>query len=319
LIQVNNSGEVLNKKRVPTVDEFVVDSFEIHKTKRKHFTKINYERNYRLHIQPTFGSRKIDTILPSELGIWQNKLLEKLSPKTVNSIRVIFHTIFKDALKDDLISRNPISLVDAIPKDKSKKINPFSIKEINMILNKIPPKMKAYFAIGFYTGMRTGEIIALKWENIDFTERKIKVRKAIRQGREDTPKTEYSIRNIDIIDVLLPYLEYHRDIKRDDAVYLFETYKNEPYTTGDKIASHYWKPTLKDLGIDYRIQYQMRHTFASQMISNGEDILWVSDMLGHKDSTTTLEKYARYIKQEKKTRGSFLLSQNYHNFSTVNK
>lgn len=49
----------------------------------------------------------------------------------------------------------------------------------------------------------------------------------------------------------------------------------------------------------------MRHTFASMMISNGEDILWVSNMLGHKDSTTTLEKYARYIKQEKRSRGCF--------------
>lgn len=54
----------------------------------------------------------------------------------------------------------------------------------------------------------------------------------------------------------------------------------------------------------------MRHSFASMMISNGEDILWVSSMLGHKDSTTTLEKYARYIKQEKRSRGNFLLAQN---------
>ena len=54
----------------------------------------------------------------------------------------------------------------------------------------------------------------------------------------------------------------------------------------------------------------MRHTFASMMISNGEDILWVSNMLGHKDSTTTLEKYAKYVKQEKRVRGSFLLAQN---------
>lgn len=53
--------------------------------------------------------------------------------------------------------------------------------------------------------------------------------------------------------------------------------------------------------------YQLRHTFASLMISNGEDILWVSSMLGHKNANITLQVYAKYVKSEKKKRGSFLL------------
>ena len=65
---------------------------------------------------------------------------------------------------------------------------------------------------------------------------------------------------------------------------------------------------MESLKIPYRNLYQMRHTFASMMISNGEDILWVSNMLGHKDSSMTLEKYARYIKKNDKKRGVFLVA-----------
>ena len=87
---------------------------------------------------------------------------------------------------------------------------------------------------------------------------------------------------------------------------MFETYKGIPYNTCDKISSHYWKPTLQKLGIPYRNLYQMRHSFASLMISNGEDVLWVSNMLGHKHSSMTLEKYARYCRLRSRQRGVFL-------------
>ena len=93
----------------------------------------------------------------------------------------------------------------------------------------------------------------------------------------------------------------------NNNIYVFETYQKKPFTTGDKISSHYWRPLLKKLNIEYRNLYQMRHTFASMMIGNGEDILWVSNMLGHKDSSMTLQKYARYIKHNKRERGMFLL------------
>jgi integrase len=93
---------------------------------------------------------------------------------------------------------------------------------------------------------------------------------------------------------------------KDKSEYVFETYFGEPFNTCDKISSHYWRPTLKNLGITYRNLYQMRHTFASLMISNGEDILWVSNMLGHKHSSMTLDMYARYIRQKNRKRATFL-------------
>lgn len=81
-----------------------------------------------------------------------------------------------------------------------------------------------------------------------------------------------------------------------------------PYHSAMKISTTYWKKVLKELEIPYRNLYQKRHTFASMMISSGEDILCVSNMLGHRNSNITLSTYAKYIKNDKKKRGTFLLN-----------
>lgn len=302
-----NSGEFFkNEKQIPTVDEFAKTSFEIHKNERREITQKRYLRLYHLHIEPYFKNRRMDTIKPSELAKWQNQLLEKVVGKTVKGVRTIFNTFFEDALKDELLEKNPFALIKAPNSEVKLHKNPFSVSEIFNILDAAPDKMRAFFAIGFFTGMRTGEIIGLKWEDINFHEATIRVERSRRQGIETLPKTKNSIRTIDIIDTLFPYLQKHRKLSREDSIYVFETYLEEPFNTCDKISSHYWKKTLKQLGISYRNLYQMRHTFASLMLSNGEDILWVSNMLGHKHSSMTLDMYARYIRQKNRERATFL-------------
>ena len=67
-----------------------------------------------------------------------------------------------------------------------------------------------------------------------------------------------------------------------------------------------WKKTLKACGLKYRPIYHTRHTFATMMLENNEDILWVSSMLGHKDATMTLSHYARYVNRKGKKRATFL-------------
>ncbi len=69
-----------------------------------------------------------------------------------------------------------------------------------------------------------------------------------------------------------------------------------------------FKKDFKNLDLEYRTLYQMRHTFTTMIIQNGEDILWVSHMLGHTNVNITLEVYAKYIKNDKKKRGNFLFT-----------
>lgn len=294
------------KTKAITVHSFMPTSFEIHKHERRELTQKKYDQCYAQHVQPHFGNKAIDKIRPSDLAKWQNMLLEERSGKTVKSIRTVFQTILEDAMMDEIIAVNPFTRVKAPKNDEVREKKPFSKEEIFVIINTVPESMQCFFAIGFFTGMRTGEIIGLKWEDVEWDEKVIHIRRSRRQGVESLPKTKSSIREVEIIDVLMPYLIKHRAMMLDESIYLFETFRNQPYTTCDKISYSYWKPALIKAEIPYRNLYQMRHTFASLMVANGEDILWVSNMLGHKDSSMTLQVYARYVKQQHRKRATFL-------------
>ncbi|MEA3289894.1 MAG: tyrosine-type recombinase/integrase [Campylobacterota bacterium] len=305
-----NTGEFFkndNVKKVPTVEEFAKVSFEIHKAHRRELTQKNHQRVYNFYIKPYFAKKKLDEIKPSQIASWQNKMLETQSTKSLSLIRAVFNVIFNDAIVDEIIVKNPLKLIKKPKNQPVREINPFTLDEINKILYYMDDKVKIFFAIGFYTGMRVGEIISLKWNDIDLENKTISIQRAKRQGIESKPKTESSIRTIDIIDVLIPYIENHLRYKLDTSEYLLNSHYKKPYS--DSIAmSRYWKQLLERLDIPYRNPYQMRHTFASMMISNGEDVLWVSKMLGHTTSAMTLNKYARYIENKDKKRGTFLLA-----------
>lgn len=299
-------GEYFKKQDKITLDEFAKKSFVMNKENRRALTNKQYADTYKLHIQPTFGHMYIDDIKRSDFLQWQNNLLVKgLAGKTIKTIRAILMTILEDARKDEIIEKNYLALVDQ-PKIEPVIIKkPFSIEEMYQIIDNAPKKIRAYFALGFFTGMRTGEIIALKWSEINFEDKIINIRHSIRDGNYTEPKTKSSIREIDILDVLMPYLIEHKELM-GNSEFVFETNRAKPFARSDKISSYYWKPILAKLGIEYRNLYQMRHTFASQMLMNNEDILWVSKMLGHKNSSTTLEYYARYIPNTKNKRAIFL-------------
>jgi len=301
-----HSGEFFENTIVPNVKDMIDTSLKMHKNRRKHLTNLGYESVFRLYVIPTFGKRKIDTIKASELALWQNELIVKLAPKTVARIRTIFYGLFEDALKDEFINKNPFVLVSLPKLEVLRKVNPFSKDEIFKILDTVDDNFRCYFAIGFFTGMRTGEITGLKWEDIDLNNKTIKIRRTRNKGIESTPKTISSVRDINILDVLLPYLkEHYKNTYHHE--YLFNTRKSKPFYSATQIADKYWYPTLKDLELEYRNLYQMRHTFASLMIASGEDVLWVANMLGHKSANITLQVYAKYTKNDKKQRATFLL------------
>jgi len=302
-----HSGEFFENKIVPTVKDMIYKSLEIHQGNRKLVTQIQYKANYEKHMIPIFGNRKLDSIKASELAIWQNKLLLKLAPKTVSALRVIFYTVFDDALKDELIQKNPFVMVKAPSSETLKKINPFSKEDIFKILSNVKISMKCYFAIGFFTGMRSGEIMALKLSDIDLDNKIISVSKSRTNKLEGKPKTKSSIREVDIIDALIPYLKEHLKLFKIDD-YLFKSNRKKAFDYSSQISNTYWVDALKKSNLEYRNMHQMRHTFASLMISEGEDILWVSSMLGHKNSSITLSVYTKYTKTTKKQRGTFLLA-----------
>lgn len=298
------SGELF-EKIVPTIDEYSKKSFEIHSVSRKKTTQDDYRISYDKHIKPYLGERKINSLKPSDISLWQNKVLNSVSASRMKVVRAVLSTILNDALRDEIIERNPLTLVRT-PKITKPTISPFSLNEIFSILNNAEEQFKNFFALAFFTGMRSGEMIGLKWENVDFFRKEIYVKQALKMGQVTTPKTVSSVRYVDIVDTLLPYLQMQFRLTGHHNSYVFLNDENEHFYDIKRIRNTHWKRVLKSCNFEYRPIYHTRHTFATLMLENGEDILWVSNMLGHTDSTMTLSRYAKYIKRDEKKRATFL-------------
>ncbi|MDD2905094.1 MAG: tyrosine-type recombinase/integrase [Sulfurimonas sp.] len=305
------NGELF-EKTVPTIDEYSKKSFDIHSVSRKKTTQDDYRISYDKHIKPYLGKRKINSLKPSDISLWQNKVLKSVSASRMKVIRAVLSTILNDALRDEIIERNPLTLVST-PKIAKPVISPFSLSEIFSIIDKADGQFKNFFALAFFTGMRSGEMIGLKWENVDFFRNEIYVKQALKMGQVTTPKTTSSVRYVDIIDTLLPYLQMQFRLTGNQNSYVFLNESGENFYDIKRIRNTHWKRVLKECSFEYRPIYHTRHTFATLMLENGEDILWVSNMLGHTDSTMTLSRYTRYIKQDDKKRAAFLESKSVPN------
>jgi integrase len=306
-----STGEFFNSskeeiKKIPTVSESIVKSLDLHKHKRKIDTQKDLISIFINHIKDFMGSKTIDKVKPSHIEQWQNYMLDKgLSPARVKKSRSILYTMFNDAIKDEIIEKNPLLVVKS-PKIPRTIIKPFTLKEIQKILSVSTGWVQNFLALAFFTGARSGEIIGLKWEDIDLAKKQIYIQRSIKMGTISTPKTVNSIRSIDILDSLIPYLEdqYSLTGKKDSFVFLND--KDEHIYDIKRVRNTHWKNVLNLADLEYRPIYHTRHTFATIMLENNEDILWVSNMLGHTDSTMTLSKYARYVKRANTTRATFL-------------
>ncbi len=179
--------------------------------------------------------------------------------------------------------------------DENEEINPFNKDEIIKILNSTTGNLYYFIVIMVYTGMRPGEIISLIWNDIDFDKKRIAVDKTTVNGKVGDVKTESSVRYVDIIPVLEDELKNLYKETGNNKYLLLSSF-NKPFYSHDIIAKRF-KELLMDINIKERKLYNLRHTFASMMISQGQNILWVSRMLGHKDISITLKVYTKFIKE----------------------
>jgi len=306
LLSLEESSSEFFKCKMLTVDEFIKTSIEMHKFHRNDETTADYFSIYNNHIKPYFSSKKIHEIKPSHLKKWQSDLMtiKHLSPSRIKTIRKVIHRMFDDAIDDEIIDKNPLSRVPA-PKVMPTEIKPFSLNEIKKLLSNSEGQFKNFLATAFLTGARSGELIGLKWEDIDFDKKEITIKRSIKMGTIRYPKTINSIRTIDMIDKLIPFLKEQFEITGDKNEFVFLNKEDTHYYDIKRLRNTYWKKLLIKCNLEYRPIYHTRHTFATMMIEK-EDILWVSNMLGHIDSTTTLSKYAKYMKKPNIKRGKFL-------------
>jgi integrase len=153
---------------------------------------------------------KIKDITLFDMKIIRKQLSEQVAPKSINNIIGLCSGIFNEAIREKIISENPAKgLFVTVPKEEVVPFTPAEMKDIIRTAYEIRPDIAIYFAIAFYTGARSGEILALKREDFDLKQHKIKICKTISNGVFKNSTKTNKIRYLDIVPDLDPYIEAH--------------------------------------------------------------------------------------------------------------
>ncbi len=234
-------------------------------------------------------------IKPLYIEQWHRQLLRKYSLNTTKKLSNILKLIIRKAYANGLCDKDPFIGVDRLVGKSTIKTEIYTKDEIDKILQNATGWLKAFLSVAFGTGMRTGEILALKWTDIDFQNNTIKVQRSINHGKIKGTKTgeNRTIQMLKVVKTALKSLQ----IK---SQWVFPNRYGNVYCESKNILKYHFKPLLKSLNIEYKSLYSSRHSFISLMLNNGIDLLWVQQMAGHKSSTTTLKYYAKFENQNKK-------------------
>ena len=260
--------------------------------------------NHIRKISAYFGNIKLKNIVPILIKEYK-KTLEHYSPKYQKNILTTFSTILESAKNDRLIDVNPMSFVPK-PKVSTKKADPFFMDEIKQILNytqKHYPHMTLFFAIGFFMGLREGEIMGLKWGDFNFSKNILRVQRTITDGKikESTKTSQY--RDIPIPEILNNIIQNHKQYTILKSEWVFINKYNTPFMSYTTINGYYWKKVLLACKLRYREVYQMRHSFACNSLASGFELSYVQMMLGHSSLEMIFKVYGNYIPQNNQKNG----------------
>jgi len=287
---------------------FAKKHFELLQTTLRDHVFKRTKRHYTNHLISFFKGRKLSSLTALELEMWQNELLKKLKPLSVQKMRSIMYGILTRAIANNLISKNPLDSVKA-PKvnnnfreiGQDEELNPFTQQEIDTLISSNDDSyMNNLIALFSFSGMRPGEAIALLWRDINFENLTINVNKTIVNGKLGLPKTKSSVRTIDMLDGAYKALKSQHKLT-GDGEYVFTNSRNRRFYNHDVINLNF-KRRLKSNNIKVRPLYQMRHSYASRMLKAGVDLAYISRMMGHKNPAITLSIYTKFIVEDQAVR-----------------
>lgn len=289
----------LQKERIKTVRYYAEMFIESKRQTTVAKTHKRYESIIANGIVPLLGDTPIRDLKISHIDKWRRDLLQRFTAKTVKEYQIVFRGIFQKALQDEEVNKNPFDALDSL-KVKKPTVVPFMPHEVKLILDTAHGWFKNYLALGFMTGMRVGEIVALKWENVNLETREIYVCASRSMGVEGTTKTQSSIRYIPIIDTLVPFIESQKKFSGDKE-YVFVNHFGRPFYDYKTIGSNQWVDILKKCGLSHRRMYEMRHTCATNLLMSGQySVNEIASVLGHTTPQMLFERYTRSISAERK-------------------
>lgn len=286
-------------------------------------TYINYEGYVYNHVIPVFGHIPLQDITPVIVQNFYNQKFESgradgkggLSAKTIRNMHNMIHQAFEQAKVNGIIMNNPADGA-VIPRQEKKEMRVLSVQEQKALLS-VLHLHRLGFAILFdlATGLRIGELCALKWSDVNFNKQTIKITRTLQRIKkskleqiygesttaiiEGNVKTNSGFREIPLPDKIFEKLLLHRQKQIEEIGYYKDFYTDKGYIftmpLGTCVEPHTMRDAfeflLKEAGIKHANFHALRHTFATRAIENGVNVKTLSDILGHSQVQITMDLY----------------------------
>lgn len=256
---------------------------------------------------PAFGHKRITELKRSDIRDWVNK--QTCSLKRINNLLLPLRAVLNEAVGDEIIKGNPLlglkiaPLLPVAQRSTGYDAQPYGESEVVKLLSNVAEPERFAFQLWAYTGLRTGELIGLRWTRVDLEASTIHIQETTTAGEDKArPKTPAGVRTI----LLLPAAREAIDLLRAHTLLAGDRVSVNPRGTRDDGAwddrrlAEVWRKAHKGTGIAYRSPYQLRHTFASNLLSQGENPAHISNLLGHKNIEMVTRTYGRWISEGEK-------------------
>lgn len=305
--------------------------------KLKEVTTEHYMSNVKNHIAPVFGNRKLKDIDTSDVTEFLSSL--DCKPSTAKKIKIVFHSIMKFAVSQGFICKNPCSGAvwkESMDEEYGKIENVLTLEQARKLINILNNNDSGgYFAFNtiikllLMTGMRSGECLGLRWSSVDFDKKTIFIDKTLSFANNhwflSTPKTPRSTRKIAIDDIAVELLKKHKEEQEKQKEIVGSAWQ-QPDMVFTSCTGHWYDRSLlnaqfrrfikshkEELKLDHNLTiHGLRHTNASLLLFEGEDIENISAHLGHASVETTSKVYA-HMYAEVRVRMAKTVSNALHN------
>ena len=301
-----------------TLEEWLIEWLEtVARTKVKQTTFENYSTYIYKQIIPKIGHIPLKDLKAMHIQNLYNELLKNgrlivrsgkqsqkgLSPRTVHLVHIVLHMAIEYAVKNDMISKNPVNFV-TLPDRIKPEIKIFDEKNItNFIKAAKEEHFEVAFLLAICAGLRMGEILGLRWQDVDFDNKCLHIRQQLTVTKENgltfsTPKTRSAIRKINIFNELIEPLKKHKRKQKEQRLSTNIWHNNDLVVcTGigtpmypNNLRRNYAR-MLKENYLPQIRFHDLRHTFASYWASKETSVTTLRTVLGHSNAAFTLNTY----------------------------
>ena len=269
-----------------------------------------YEQLVRVHLVPDLGRLPLSKLGAHHLSTrWAKMLASGSAPRTVHHTHTVLHKALEDALRLGLVARNVCDLVDP-PRAPQAEMHILTPEQVHTLLAAAEgDRLEALYVVALSTGMRAGEIMALKWSAVDLARGTLQVRATLQYTRGAgytfaEPKTKRSRRQIALPAIAVDALRAHRARQLEERLHMGEVWEEMdlvfPNTIGrpldgTNLLRMQFYPLLKRAGLPRVRLHDLRHTAATLLLGQSINPKIVSELLGHASVAITLDLYSHCL------------------------